>query len=421
MSLSLKKRFRQKMRLVIQKLPQFIQGRIYRNMLCLTDRIPEDLTFKVAESKEELEEAFKLVYESYKGVGIIDELDEKLWMTKYQLMPTTTILIAKWKQQIIATACIIVDSPLGIPVEEVADLTKFREKGYAISEVSSVAIHKDFRKMNPGILMPLWKYIYEYSYYFAGIDILVATIHQSVKGYFKHVLQFTELPRKEGAKKYSQVKDSNPATLMIDLNTLIKRYKKVYKNAPNEKNLYRYYVEVKFHNFNFGENPIPGAVNPVMKPSYLDYFLSKKPSIFKQLGEQEVQMVGSSYFYGQFKEVLSKHFCCPISSETRSNLRVLYNKTVEAVDHSNNEQIVCKLRDISKHGIRFRCEKDLTPGTILTIDIPVKETHLKSVSTNVEVLWKRNCLFGCRIVDINESNWLNFVELLEERFLILAK
>ena len=61
MSLKLKKILRRQLRTGFDKLPDFIQGPIYRNMLCLTDKIPSELTFKIAENDKELEQAFELV------------------------------------------------------------------------------------------------------------------------------------------------------------------------------------------------------------------------------------------------------------------------------------------------------------------------------------------------------------------------
>lgn len=419
MAISIKRWLRRQIRIGFDKFPDFMQAPIYRKMLCLSDQLPKELTIKIAETRDELEQAFELVYSSYKEIGIIGKSKEQIWITKYQLLPSSAVIIAKWNEEVVGTACIIIDSSLGLPIEQASDISSYRDKGLTLGEVSSLAIRRNFRGKNSRVAMPLLKYIYEYSYNYAGLDVLFATIHKSARGYFKNILLFDDLPRKESCK-YTQVNDSSPATLLVNLNTVVDVYYSKYNKEPNEKNLYRYYKELKFSNFEFGSSPIEGTVCPVLKPEDLNYFLSKKMSMPDRVHEDEIKVIGASYYFKEFKEVLSAHTQMPITEVTRNNLRVLFNRKLTVMEHSHNTYISCKLRDISRSGVRLRCEKEIPKGTILTIHIPATDFY-KSVQTEFQVLWGKNNLFGCKIVHLNEGSWANFIDLLEGQFLKLAK
>lgn len=419
MSLKLKKILRRQLRTGFDKLPDFIQGPIYRNMLCLTDKIPSELTFKIAENDKELEQAFELVYQSYKDIGIIDDSEDQIWMTKYHLMPSSSVLIVKWKEEVIGTACVILDSPLNLPIDQVADLSSYRNNGQAIAEISSLAIRKEYRGKRSSVIMPLLKFIYEYSYHHAEVDILIATIHKSARGYFRHILGFQDLPRNTDVK-YSMVKDARPSTLVIDLNALLENYKNVYSKEKNDKNLYRYYKDIRFENFNFGKSPINGMITPVLRPEYLDYFLSKKKNIFNLMLEEETRVIGSSYFYNEFKNILSKYVSSPVSYETRGELRVLFNKKLKVKDNKNNKSLNCKLRDISRKGISLRCIDEIIPGTILSVSIPINDSNLKFVEADFRVLWGRNNIYGCEVIHSQSNVWPDFIDILEGEFTRLA-
>ncbi len=411
---SIRRWFRRQVRMGLDYSPDFIKDPIYKNMISLRDELPKELVFKTAETREEMEQAFELVYESYKEISIIDESDERMWVTKYQLMPTTSILIVKWKEQVVGTASIIIDSPLGLPCDEIADLSSYRKRGLSVTEVSSLAIHKDFRKNQFGILMPLFKYIYEYVYNHAGMDILIATIHKSARGYFRHVLQFEDLARKK-EKKYSQVKDYKPVTLLIDLNQLLSSYYTAYKNQPYERNLHRYYKDLRFPNYNFGSDPIQGVIKTVMRPEYLDHFLTKT-SLFKSLTDEQVKLIGSAYFYSEFKDIIAKHLSIPMADETRRSIRIILNKHIRLQDHGREEYFEAKLRDISKNGIKLRCERNIPNGTFITVHIMALGEQVQGVKAQFEVVWRHNCLFGCRVAVGSERAWVKFFDSLEINF-----
>ena len=93
------------------------------------------IEYRVARSRDELAQAFHLVYEEYLKQGYIHEHPSKMRLSLHNLVPETTTFIAKVDSTVVATATVIPDSPLGLPMdelyrEELAGLAT-QERGFA--------------------------------------------------------------------------------------------------------------------------------------------------------------------------------------------------------------------------------------------------------------------------------------------------
>src|SRR5258708_4736574 len=65
--------------------------------------------------------------------------------TKFHVLPTTSVIVALWDGEIIATASIIQDSELHLPADSIFDLSGLRQRTRGLVEVSALAIDKAFR------------------------------------------------------------------------------------------------------------------------------------------------------------------------------------------------------------------------------------------------------------------------------------
>lgn len=106
------------------------------------------------ESEEELLSACRLVYGQYVKVGYEPAHDAGLRVTPHHLMPTTRVIVARdltstergAAPRIVGTATLVVDGPLGLPLETLCGpcIATMRARGVKMGEVISNAVLPEF-------------------------------------------------------------------------------------------------------------------------------------------------------------------------------------------------------------------------------------------------------------------------------------
>src|ERR1035438_10509274 len=80
---------------IFHLLPKKVMRPLLRRTLQLDYAPADEMTFKIADTQTELEEAFELLHDSYVKVGFMKAHPSGLRVTIYHALPTTTILVAK--------------------------------------------------------------------------------------------------------------------------------------------------------------------------------------------------------------------------------------------------------------------------------------------------------------------------------------
>ncbi len=98
-----------------------------------------------ATQKLHFEEAFKLVYREYLKKGYCSSNPSGMRITLYNAIPET-VTFCLWRENtLLATATLVADSPLGLPMEDTypEELKELRKQGRKLSEVSLLALNSD--------------------------------------------------------------------------------------------------------------------------------------------------------------------------------------------------------------------------------------------------------------------------------------
>lgn len=143
-----------------------------------------DHVFKIADSGNELLQAFALLYREYLHAGYIRESTSELLFTKYHLLPETTIFVAKNHSAVVSTATIVRDNPqFGLPMDELyeTELDTLRKQGRRILEVCSLA--SDKLKLSRSGIQNFIKLIFLYCIFLDADDICIIVNPRHVKLY----------------------------------------------------------------------------------------------------------------------------------------------------------------------------------------------------------------------------------------------
>ncbi|MBU0969557.1 MAG: hypothetical protein KKC20_02865 [Proteobacteria bacterium] len=296
--------------------PKSLGYPLFRRMMKLP-ALPDNLTFGIARTREDLDAAFSLLYDAYLKENITAPLPSRRRITLFHCLPSTTTLVAKRNKEVIATISIIRDGIFGIPAQDIVDLTRFRVPGKRMAEVSSLAMRHDLQGHSSCVMFYLTKYLIKYSRECFGVDRFIIAVHPKRMPLYEGIFLFVPLHKRQ----INGYEFANNAPAMIatqNLETAEARFRRVYGAAPLHRNLY----EFLFRAFSTREKacmefPNPRYVSisdPVMTPDLMDYFFNRVAGLFDSLSDRQLRQLSSVYAHPQFIKVLPRAkggFCTP--------------------------------------------------------------------------------------------------------------
>ena len=148
------------------------------------------IQFKIAQTREELFRASTLVFKQYLESGYVVRRRSNLHFGLQDIFPDRKTIITAFDEIIFATATIIPDSFVGLPMDDLyeSELNELRRKECNLCEVSMLACNNSLLKgRKPEIsnlkrkflIYYLFKYIFEYTRHGLGVDYLCITINPS--------------------------------------------------------------------------------------------------------------------------------------------------------------------------------------------------------------------------------------------------
>lgn len=180
------------------------------------------IEYRVARSRDELAQAYRLVYEEYLKQGYIHENASQMRLSLHNLLPETTTFIAKVDSTVIATATVIQDSPLGLPMDELYrdELQELRDQGRRLCEVSMLAHNSDllsdtvpmmYNAKKMFLIFFLFKHVFDYVVKEEAMDYICITVNPKHAAIYESLL-FKNL---NGEVKYYKKVNGAPAVAKI--------------------------------------------------------------------------------------------------------------------------------------------------------------------------------------------------------------
>jgi hypothetical protein len=206
-------------------------------------RSSEDMTCRPAMSREDLEAAYRLVYDEYQKRKICQPDPSSLQYSYYCLLPASRTFLLEMDGQLAGTISLIVDSPCGIPMETLFPdkIGKFRQRGHRIAEVSLLALdqklfgHKtfsltDMRKLSASF--KLFKIIFDYARFEAGVTDLFIAMHPKHQDLYQY-LTFEPIGP---VRSYSRAAGKPALPMHMDIARAV-------LTTPREMSIQRYFIE----------------------------------------------------------------------------------------------------------------------------------------------------------------------------------
>lgn len=359
---NIRKAWRDGLRKAFSLFPQSVRFAIFRSFVECDPAPDKRLVLKIAETREELEECFKLLHDAYVSSGFMKPAPSGLRATIYHALPTTTTLCAKFDGQVVGTLSLIRESVFGFPLQAIFDLKAVRARGGKIAEVSALAVHPDFRKTGGAILFPLMKFMYEYCTTFFDTRHLVIAVNPNRIEMYESLLLFKRLAESK-VDNYDFANGAPAVGATLDLRSAPRKYKDLYDKKPRRKNLYDYFVRTELPNIQLPQRRYHTTNDPVMTTELLDYFFNQRTQVFEHLSNREKMLLHAIYDLPEHQKMLPKMTEPPRSGKhlrqhQRYSLKCPGNFLVQADD---GKAIVASMRvvELSVFGFLAHADSEL--------------------------------------------------------------
>ena len=239
-------------------------------------------TIKIAENRDELQQAFSLVYQEYLDSGyIVTPRPLRILFNIHHFLPKTVVFIVKSFLTVISTLSHMADDKyFGLPMDALykKELDELRAENRKIAEVSGLATVKSFRWQN--LFMFLCRIMYWYSQH-ENINDLCITINPKHVRFYNDSFLFEQF----GPEKYYPRVNAPAVPMRLNMDDIEGKLKEVYNAFDFECNLYSY-----FHKINKEQHsgivpeltekfPFPHTNKSFFKKETAKYFFDKDKTI----------------------------------------------------------------------------------------------------------------------------------------------
>jgi len=267
---------------------------------------------KIAETKNELEQAFSLIYQEYLKLGYIRETQpSKLHISLYNILPETSVFVLKSSPTVISTLTQIYDNEyFGLPMDAIyqEELNALRDKGRKLVEVSALVVSRESRWCNH--FMYLLRVTLGYAISNNVDDICIMVNPKHVK-FYKTILLFEEL----GREKYYPEVGASAVALRLNLDDIEDRMKDRYCSQDCDNNLHSFFYRPAGRAPGNDESSL--KKKGTMDIDAVRYFFIEKTDMLKKMSSDKKDCIDSIYPELKKGKSLSTDFsiAIPLSEE----------------------------------------------------------------------------------------------------------
>ena len=379
-------------------------------------KIPRDLKFKIATEKSEVRDALALVQGCYKKINVIDKnkMKQQLRLTKYTLLPTSIIFVAIWKNKIIGTISLVVDSKFGIPIDSICDLSEERKKDVRIAEISSLAIDSKYSSIKGiNILFYLTNMLIKFAIH-ANIEKLFFATHPRAKYFYKAFYLAESF--KSQSKMYKLLSNAPAFCQYTSLLQAKERMAEAFKKNLYSENIYTLLFEkTDLENHYYFE----GRLGKIENSSYYNQ------EIFQSVFLQETDFIDDlkikdlkillDFYMKKDEKILNQlvEFSLPKTCQRGESRLPIYLNGLHLKPQSNTIiKSDLKVWNCSLNGLEISIEDDelaVSDSAYIKIWLNSKtQIYLEVICQNVRRQF--GLRYGVRIISKSSNKWNRFIQ-----------
>ncbi len=186
-------------------------------------------SFGIATSIGDITDALRLVYNAYAQKGLVELQRSKMRLTKHHLLPSSEVLLAKLRGEVVCTATLVLDNPQdGLPMDSIffRENKVWRDAALHLAETTCLAC-QPASKAPLSVVTRVMALTIQCAK-MRGADRLLATVHPDHVDFYTSFLGFEVFG---GVKLYPSVRHHPAVPICLDLNHLHETHPKGYKRA----------------------------------------------------------------------------------------------------------------------------------------------------------------------------------------------
>ena len=212
-------------------------------MIVIRPNEVKDITVQVASTVGDLEAAAAILHDAYVERGYIPAHPSGVRVTPHMLLPSTTTFVAKQGDRVIATMSLILDGPLGLPMEYSygEEVDALRAQGRRLAEVGSLCVATGYRRR--GITVLLNKLMWRCADELLKVDDLLIAVRRGAEDIYRGVLAFHRIgPARvyPGLDKLAIV-----IPMRLTLPTAVALYRKTFGTRQSLSNPYHVFTQLR--------------------------------------------------------------------------------------------------------------------------------------------------------------------------------
>lgn len=399
-------RLRNILKAVVHSLPKKVRDPIYRRLIHLDFSPPGQLVLKLAQTQNELEQAFRLLHDEYVRAGLMKPHPSGMRITPYHALPSTSTLIALWDNEVVGTLSIIRESAFGFPMDRIFDTQNLKNNGARLAEISALAIKKNHRQNRGHILFPLLKFVYEYCMKYFGVDYMVVACHPKHIEFYESIIGFERFGDK--IDNYDFVNNAPVVGGFLELKSAYQKQVNNYGLKKSSKNFFHYVFENNLKNIQYPDRQYFKIDDPILTPELLEFFFSQKCDVLNSLSDRDKAILRSLYKKPDYLEVLPTPQTDHSKGLIRSQLR--YDVKCRGRICFGAKEIPIRVRDVSLNGIQAFVEGSLSSGKKVTIDVIISDFSVASLQG--WAVWRKEDNVCGFYVESSSPNWHRFIHYL---------
>lgn len=377
---------------LLLKSPAKIRKPIADRLLSRSAQPQLDVKFKIAETKEEFEQAFSLLHKYYVQKKMTGTFSSGVYLTHYHALPQTQVLIAVHQEKVIATLSLIPQSPIGLPIEKSFCLKAFSALD-GLAEVSDLALDAEFQDRAATIFLPLFYFLFQVASR-SNLSKIVTQFESRWLGLNEVILGFADF------KTFQPKSGGGLCGILIDL--------ACFQNAPT-RDVDRWQQRMKSFE---AQMQIPdhkklASPHPTMSADCMEHFFLRQTPVFRKLNDFEKLIFREIFQTKEYLRLIPK----PKVLELKPRRQIRYPTRYSGILHLHNDRSIrFDIQNVSHNGLGGMMNAALPMGGYdLELSLPSGESCL----LRGQLMWQTvQGHFGFSI-DSPPAPWLGFIQNLQ--------
>ncbi len=387
------------MRLPMRFFPKKIRHSYYRSRASKLFKKHDDIIFKIANTQEELEAAFRLTYKVYLSENLILSNSSQMTLNKIHSLPTTKVLIAVRDSKVISAMTLSLESSIQSLCEVHFDVNVLRKNSLRFLEVSGFVVDPSCDVEFQSLLYPFCKLGIELNKLFFKADYIITAL--SAEDFdFWHAQFFLE-KLTEKVERHEDIRNKSDVCAYVDITDFETKFARKY----SKNNIYKYIFADEDTRFQIPN--VTEIVREKYSASLLDYFFNQNSNLFATMSSFESRTLQKIYEGAKYDEVLPQ-ITSKVSFENQRNAKRYHAHLTGNLRLEKAESSFVSVKTVSLLGLGAVCDHKLLASSTYEMTIDIGETD--KIVLLVSPVWTgRDNTYGFSIRR-NNPEWISFIE-----------